>query len=78
MEKIINAMPSNQDVKADKVLEINVNHPIALKLKSLYKDNKDMLNDYAKVLYAQALLMDGMSIDNPSEICDIVLDYLSK
>ena len=78
MEKIINAMPSNQDVKADKVLEINVNHPIADKLKSLYKDNKDMLNDYAKVLYAQALLMDGMSIDNPSEICDIVLDYLSK
>ena len=38
MEKIINAMPSNQDVKADKVLEINVNHPIADKLKSLYKD----------------------------------------
>ena len=49
MEKVINAMPTDQNVKAQKVLEINEEHPIANKLKELYKEDKDKLKDYTKI-----------------------------
>lgn len=67
MEKVLNAMPQNDGnkVKAEKALEINPNHPIFEKLKDLYANDKDKLKDYAKLLYDQALLIEGMSIDNP-------------
>lgn len=69
MEKVLNAMPQNDGnkVKAEKALEINPNHPIFEKLKDLYANDKDKLKDYAKLLYDQALLIEGMSIDNPVE-----------
>ena len=80
MEKVLNAMPQNDGnkVKAEKALEINPNHPIFEKLKDLYANDKDKLKDYAKLLYDQALLFDGMSIDNPVEFANLVCELMTK
>ena len=78
MEKVINAMPTDQNVKAQKVLEINEEHPIANKLKELYKEDKEKLKDYTKILYSQARLIEGMSVENPTEISNLICDIMAK
>lgn len=80
MEKVLNAMPQNDGnkVKAEKALEVNPNHPIFEKLKDLYANDKDKLKDYAKLLYDQALLIEGMSIDNPVEFANLVCELMTK
>ena len=80
MEKVLNAMPQNDGnkVKAEKALEINPNHPIFEKLKDLYANDKDKLKDYTKLLYDQALLIEGMSIDNPVEFANLVCELMTK
>ena len=80
MEKVLNAMPQNDGnkVKAEKALEINPNHPIFEKLKDLYANDKDKLKDYAKLLYDQAFLIEGMSIDNPVEFANLVCELMTK
>ena len=80
MENGLNAMPQNDGnkVKAEKALEINPNHPIFEKLKDLYANDKDKLKDYAKLLYDQALLIEGMSIDNPVEFANLVCELMTK
>lgn len=80
MEKVLNAMPQNDGnkVKAEKALEINPNHPIFEKLKDLYANDKDKLKEYAKLLYDQALLIEGMSIDNPVEFANLVCELMTK
>ncbi|MBQ6633511.1 MAG: molecular chaperone HtpG, partial [Ruminococcus sp.] len=74
MEKVLNAMPQNEGnkVKAEKALEINPDHPIFAKLKELYAGDKDKLKDYTKLLYSQALLIEGMSIEDPVEFANLV------
>ena len=74
MEKVLNAMPQNEGnkVKAEKALEINPDHPIFAKLKELYAGDKDKLRDYTKLLYSQALLIEGMSIEDPVEFANLV------
>lgn len=74
MEKVLNKMPGteNQHIKAEIVLEINIEHPIAAKLKDLFKNDKEKLATYSKILFAQARLVSGMSLDNPAEISDLV------
>ncbi|MGO4370290.1 molecular chaperone HtpG [Paenibacillus sp. 2TAB19] len=67
MEKVLQAMPSGQDVKADKVLEINVNHEIYAKLKSAFETDKEKLGLYTSLLYNQALLIEGLPIQDPVE-----------
>lgn len=78
MEKMINVMPTDQKVKAELVLEINENHPIVDKLKSLYSSDKEELVKYAKILYTEARLIEGLPIDNPTEISNIICDVISK
>ena len=78
MQKVLNAMPTEEKVSAKLVLEINANHPIIDKLKKVYKKDKDLFNDYAKVLYSQAKLIEGLSLDNPTEISNIICDIISK
>ena len=79
MEKIMKAMPvGGDDVKADIVLEINEKHPIADKLKDLYISDKESLADYTKILYNQARLIEGLSIDNPTELTNLICDMMSK
>ena len=78
MEKMINVMPIDQKVKAELVLEINENHPIVNKLKMLYNSDKDELIKFAQVLYTEARLIEGLPIENPTEISNIICDIISK
>ena len=78
MEKIMNSMPTGEEVKADIVLEINEKHPIADKLQELYTSDKEALADYTKILYNQARLIEGLSIDNPTELTNLICDLMSK
>lgn len=78
MEKTLNAMPNNQGIKAQTVLEINEKHPIANKLKELYNEDKEKLQQYTKVLYAQARLIEGLNIENPTEISNLVCEIMAK
>ena len=80
MEKIINTMP-NQDekVSAELVLEINDNHEISRKIKELYNNKEnDELEKYGKILYNQARLISGLSIENPKDLTDLICDMISK
>ena len=78
MVKTINAMPNNnQEIKAQVILEINENHEIANKLKAI-KDNEEELEKYTKVLYAEARLIEGLPIENPTEISNLVCEIISK
>ncbi len=77
MEKVINAMPDNQQIQADKVLEINVNHDVFESLKEAYDHDKDKLNLYTNLLYNQALLIEGLPIQDPvdftNDICKVMV-----
>ena len=78
MEKVLNSMGDGQDVKAEVVLEINEDHPIAIKLKDLYKHDKDVLANYTKILYNQARLIEGLSVENPTELSNMICEMMSK
>ena len=78
MEKAMSAIPNDANIKAEKILEINENHEIVSKLKDLYNTDKNKLKDYAKVLYAQARLIEGLSVENPTEISNLVCELISK
>ncbi|MBE6749260.1 MAG: molecular chaperone HtpG [Ruminococcaceae bacterium] len=79
MEKVLNSMPSNeQKVKAEIALEINANHALAEKLKSLYENDKDTLASYAKLLYAQGCLISGVSVKDPVELSSLIVDLMVK
>ncbi|WP_316631658.1 molecular chaperone HtpG [uncultured Ruminococcus sp.] len=78
MEQILNKMPGTegQNIKAETVLEINREHPIKDKLLYLFGNDKEKLADYSKILYAQARLINGLNLDNPAEISDLVCDLM--
>ena len=78
MEKVLSAMPNGDGAKAEKILEINPNHAIFGKLKELYESDKDKAADYADILYNQALLIEGMPIENPVEFSNKVCELLAK
>ena len=78
MEKVLNAMPSDNKVKADRVLEINESHPIFSALTRLYAEDQDRLREYAGLLYNQALLIEGMSIDNPAAFSDQLCSLMAR
>ena len=79
MEKVLNAMPNGDNVKANKILEINENADIAKKIKELYKDGKtDELEKYTKILYNQARLIEGLSVENPTELTSLICEIMSK
>ena len=76
MEKILSAMPNNKGVKAQKVLEVNTNHKVFNSLKDALEKDKDKFNLYTKLLYNQALLVEGLSIEDPvdftNDICKLM------
>ena len=76
MEKVLNAMPGNNGAKAELVLEINAEHPIAGKLKAMLPDNREKLADYAKLLYNEARLIGGMSIEDPVEFSTLICSLM--
>ena len=67
MEKVLNAMPAQEKIKAQRVLEINGEHPLFQRLQELYQSDKERLKLYAEILYDQALLLEGISLEDPSD-----------
>ena len=77
MERVLNAQPGDQKVSARRVLEVNENHPIYQKLLSL-KDDEEQLKLYTELLYDQALLIEGMSVEDPVAFSNRVCDILAQ
>ncbi|XEC95831.1 molecular chaperone HtpG [Paenibacillus tarimensis] len=77
MEKVLRAMPNSQDIKADKVLEINVNHDVFKSLKHAFEHDKEKVKLYTNLLYNQAMLIEGLPIQDPVEftndICKVMV-----
>ena len=78
MQKVLNALPNDNKINAKMVLEINHDHPIKDKLEELHKSSKEELEKYTKILYSQARLIEGLPIENPTEISNLICEYLSK
>ncbi len=75
MEKVLNSMPGDQKVKAQRVLEINPDHEIFTKLTAVFSDS-EKLEKYAKLLYTQALLIEGMPVENPVEFSNLICELM--
>ena len=77
MEKVMQQMPDGQNIKADKVLEINTNHDVFKALKNAYETDEEKLKLYTNILYNQALLIEGLPIHDPVEftndICKVMV-----
>ncbi len=78
MEKILNQNPQNQKVTSEKVLEINPNHKIFAAMQKLFETDKDKFKDYASILYDQALLIEGMQIDDPVEFSNKICSLMAE
>ena len=77
MEKVLRRMPGAEDAPSAKtVLEINHSHPITEKLFTLFASDKDTLSKYAKILYFEACLISGISIDNPAEFAELLSELM--
>ena len=79
MEKVLNAMPTDQMVKADRILEINPDHAVMTTLKDTFamgEEGRDMVKTYANLLYSQAVLISGLTVDDPvalgEDICKVI------
>ncbi len=76
MEKVLNMMPNNPNLKADKILEINTNHEMFNAIKKAFEEDKDKVKMYSNLLYNQALLIEGLSIEDPvqfaNDICQLI------
>jgi molecular chaperone HtpG len=77
MEKILKTMPNNnQDIKAEKILEINTNHEMFQAMKKAFEEDKDKLKMYSNVLYNQALLIEGLPVEDPvqfaNDVCSLI------
>jgi molecular chaperone HtpG len=77
MEKVLRAMPTGQDIKADKVLEINLNHEVFRSLQAAHQQDPEKLSLYTHLLYNQALLIEGLPIQDPvaftNDICKVMV-----
>ena len=78
MEKVLNSMPTDQKVQAERVLEINAQHSILETLQEKYAADKDSIAEYAKLLYDQALLIEGLPIDDPVAFSNAVCKLMTK
>ena len=78
MEKVLNAMPMDQKVKSERVLEINAGHPVLETLKKSYEADKDSIKMYAELLYNQALLIEGLPVDDPVAFSNSICELMTK
>jgi len=70
MEKILNAMPNDQKINVDKILEINTEHEVFKSLEEAFENDKEKLDLYIDILYNQALLIEGLTVKDPVEFAD--------
>lgn len=77
MEKVLSQMPNGNEIKASRVLEINPNHEIFTTMQNVYESNPELINEYADLLYTQALLIEGFKVEDPiqyaNEICNLMI-----
>ena len=78
MEKVLNAMPMDEKVKAERVLEINADHKIVDTLQALYETDRDKVKAYASILYDQALLIEGLQPEDPVAFASAVCDLMTE
>lgn len=78
MEKVIANMPGDEKISADKILEINPNHPLFKAIEKVYRENPQELNLYSSLLYNQALLIEGFKIDDPISFSNTMCDLMIK
>ena len=78
MEKVLNAMPTDEKVQAERVLEINAKHPVLEKLKKEYDTDKNTVKKYTALLYDQARLIEGLPIEDPVEFSNAVCELMTK
>ncbi|MFA7560846.1 MAG: molecular chaperone HtpG [Candidatus Izemoplasmatales bacterium] len=78
MEKVMNQLPGDKNLKAKKILEINPNHELFKAIDGLYQKNNDAVSDYADILYNQALLIEGLEIKDPIGFADKMVKVLIK
>ena len=78
MEKVLNAMPTEQKLRADRVLEINAGHPVLKTLHQVYETDREKVKQYAELLYDQALLIEGFPIDDPVAFSNAVCELMVK
>ncbi len=78
MERVLDTMPEPNYHKAERILEINANHPIFQTLCSVYPDDEQKATDYINILYNQALLIEGLTIEDPVAYANAVCSLLSK
>ena len=78
MEKVLNTMPTGEKVESQKILEINVAHPVFAKLQKLHENDKDTLANYAELLYNQALLIEGLPVADPVAYTQLVCEIMAK
>ena len=77
MEKVLNQMPNQNEVKAGKILEINPDHDIFTTLQKIYDKHPELMDEYTDLLYTQAMLIEGYKIDDPiayaNQVCDLMI-----
>ncbi len=78
MQKVFDAMPNDMGIKAQTILEINEKHPIAEKMKTLFKNDKEEFDKYTKILYTEARMIAGLPIENPTEMSRLICEVISK
>lgn len=76
MEKVLNAMPATEKVQAQRVLELNANHPIFAKLTELYQNDQEKLKSYAQLLYTQAMMIEGFPVEDPVAFCNQICELM--
>ena len=78
MEKVLNSMPVDEKIHAQRVLEINAAHPILEALNKVYEDDREKLKTYAGLLYDQALLIEGLPVEDPVEFSNAICDLMTS
>ena len=77
MEKVLNQMPNQNEVKAGKILEINPDHEIFTTLQKIYDKHPELMDEYTDLLYTQAMLIEGYKIEDPiayaNQVCDLMI-----
>ena len=76
MEKVLKQMPNSPDAKATRILELNPNHELLETLESLHKTDPDSVKRYAKILYNQALLIEGLPLEDPVEFSNLMVELM--
>ena len=77
MEKVLNQMPNQNEVKAGKILEINPDPEIFATLEKIYDKHPELMDEYTDLLYTQAMLIEGYKIEDPiayaNQVCDLMI-----